>query len=67
MERFKHLMVGLTRTKRDADLIRYAAMLARLHTTIEIRFVHVLPRSGVNIDSTEHDEAQEEIERHVAE
>jgi SulP family sulfate permease len=67
MERFKHLMVGLTRTKQDADLIRYAAMLARLHTTIEIRFVHVLPRSGVNIDSTEHDVAQEAIERHVAE
>ena len=67
MERFKHLMVGLTRTKRDAALIRYAAMLARLDTAMEVRFVHVLPRSGVNIDSSEHDVAQEEIERHVAE
>ena len=67
MERFRHMMVGLTQTERDTDLIRYAAMLARLHTAIEIRFVHVLPKSGIALDSTGHDTTQAAIERRVAE
>ena len=41
MHRYQHLMVGLARTGADADLIRYAAMVARLGTAREVRFVHV--------------------------
>lgn len=65
MQRFRNLAVGLTRTDRDADLIRYAAMLARLDTAIEVRFVHVLRRSG-ELNSPRHDITQEEIEQQVA-
>ena len=65
MERFRHLLVGLTRSERDTDLIRYAAMLARLDTAIEVRFVHILPRSG-DPSSSGHDAAQEDIEQQVA-
>jgi hypothetical protein len=46
VQRFRHLMVGLSRTARDAGLIRYAAMLARLDTATDVRFVHVLPSAG---------------------
>ena len=59
MERFRRMMVGLTH---DIDLIRYAAMLARLDTAVEVRFVHVLPQQ-----SPGHDSALQEIERQVAE
>ena len=44
MERFRHVMVGLTRTQRDTDLIRYASMLGRLDTAVELQFVHVLSK-----------------------
>jgi hypothetical protein len=36
--RFRHVMVGLKRTQRDTDLSRYASMLARLDTAVEVRF-----------------------------
>ena len=62
MRRFRHLMVGLTRTERDGGLIQYAAMLARLDTAIEVRFVYVLPESN----SPGHDAALQEIESQVA-
>lgn len=62
MQRFRHLMVGLTDTKPDSDLIRYAAMLARCDTVVEVRFVHVLP----NHESPAHDLVLEEIDRLVA-
>jgi len=62
MQRYRHLLVALTLTERDMDLIRYAAMLARLDKAIEVRFVHVLPQT----ESTRHDFALDEIERHVA-
>jgi nucleotide-binding universal stress UspA family protein len=67
MKRFRHLMVGLTRTERDADLIRYAAMVARLGTASHVRFVHVLPRATGDLKSPEHRSAQDDIERFVAE
>jgi nucleotide-binding universal stress UspA family protein len=43
MYRYRQLLVGLTRTETDAGLLRYAAMVARLGTASEVRFVHVLP------------------------
>lgn len=41
--RYQRLAVGLTRTATDPGLLRYAAMVARLGTATEVRFVHVLP------------------------
>lgn len=46
MHRYKTLMVGLARTPADAGLIRYAAMVARLGTASDVRFVHVLPSAA---------------------
>ena len=43
VHRYRRLAVGLTRTATDTGLLRYAAMVARLGTAIEVRFVHVLP------------------------
>ncbi len=47
MHRFRHLMVGLARTKAnwesDAELLRYVAMVARLGTATKVRFVHCVP------------------------
>jgi nucleotide-binding universal stress UspA family protein len=43
VERYRRLAVGLTRTATDPGLLRYAAMVARLGTAAEVRFVHVLP------------------------
>ncbi|MGQ0446107.1 MAG: universal stress protein, partial [Beijerinckiaceae bacterium] len=58
MHRYRHLMVGLSRTKTDIGLLRYAAMAARLGTVTEIRFVHVLLPGHVQ----GHDKALAEIE-----
>lgn len=65
MNRYRHLMVGLTRTETDADLIRYAALLARLGTTSEVRFVHVLPTPAGGTVAHDHDQAQAAIENAV--
>jgi len=35
-------MVAVTLAERDVHLMRYAAMVARLHTAEEVRFVHIL-------------------------
>jgi nucleotide-binding universal stress UspA family protein len=43
VQRYRRLAVGLTRTATDPGLLRYAAMVARLGTAAEVRFVHVLP------------------------
>jgi len=67
MERFRHVLVALTRTNRDAGLIRYAAMLARLDTAVEIRFVHILPQRGSQDERPQHDESLAYIEGQVAE
>jgi nucleotide-binding universal stress UspA family protein len=64
VERFRHVMVGLRRTEQDVDLIRYAAMLARLDTAAEVRFVHVLPRSGT--EPARRDAILSEMEQEVA-
>jgi nucleotide-binding universal stress UspA family protein len=69
MHRFKHILVGLTRTETDASLIRYAAMIARLGTANEIHFVHVLPQQTVSAVSVEailtHDAVRAEMEAEV--
>ena len=67
MPRFQHVMVCLTRSDSDFELIRYAAMLARLDTAMEVRFVHVLPAPQSGSPAHEHDRALQESERAVAE
>ena len=67
MQRFQHLMVCLTRSESDFGLIRYAAMLARLDTAMEVRFVHVLPPPQAGSPAHEHDRALQELERAVGE
>ena len=46
MHRFRHLIVGLTRTAADAGMIRYAGLVAGWARPRSVRFVHVLPREG---------------------
>lgn len=68
MHRYGHLAVGLARTEEDAALIRYAALVARLGTAKEVRFVHVLPRSASAAATQEHDVVlkvmQADVQRH---
>jgi nucleotide-binding universal stress UspA family protein len=64
MHRFRHLLVGLARTEPDAGLIRYAALLARLGTAVEVRFVHVLPTAPALGDT--HDRALDDLRAAVA-
>ena len=66
MDRFRHVMVGLTGRLSDFDLIRYASMLARLETAVEVRFVHVIPSDGPESSAPRHDAALETVERSVA-
>lgn len=61
MQRYKHLMVGLSRTDVDAGLLRYAAMIARLGTASEVRFVHVLPSASEPANVPDHDRTLEEL------
>ena len=63
MHRYRHLMVGLNRTAADAGLIRYAAMVARLGTAVEVRFAHVLPPNPSA--ANDHDQALQEAEAAV--
>jgi sulfate permease, SulP family len=42
MHRFRHLAVGLDRTKADAKIISYAGFISRLGAVESVRFVHVL-------------------------
>jgi sulfate permease, SulP family len=62
MHRYRHLMVGLARAESDAELIRYAARVARLGTADVVRFVHVLPGPGSN----EHDRSLAELQAETA-
>jgi nucleotide-binding universal stress UspA family protein len=48
-------MVALARTKADADLIQYAAMVVRLGTATAVRFVHVLPSADGRLAANDHD------------
>ena len=65
MHRYRHLMVGLTRTGTDVDLIRYAALIARLGTATEVRFVHVLPSASGTAPAPSHDEALADVQGRV--
>lgn len=60
-------MVGLTGSPSDFGLIRYASMLARLETAVDVRFVHVLPEAGQELAPRGHDSALEVVEQSVAE
>src|SRR5262245_19388021 len=57
MHRYRHMMVGLTRTEADAELIRYAAMVAALGTVNALRFVHVMQDSTTE----DHDRVCDEL------
>ena len=65
MNRYQNLMIGLTRTVVDEDLIRYAATLASLGTVNEIRFVHVMPDSSGHSVVAEHDSITAELREAV--
>ena len=54
MHRYRHLMVALARPQADEGLIRYAAMVARMGTANEVRFVHVLPGAGSPPEVSDH-------------
>jgi nucleotide-binding universal stress UspA family protein len=64
MHRYRHLLVGLTRQPSDGDLVRYAAMVARLGTAEEVHFVHILSDSGMP-SASPHDQALKDIEATV--
>lgn len=66
MQRFQHLMVGLTREESDAGLLRYAAMVSRLGTAREVRFVHVLPTAADPAKGMDHDHAVAQLKSEVA-
>jgi sulfate permease, SulP family len=65
MHRYRHLMVGLSRTEADPGLIRYAAMVARLGTATKVRFFHVLPNNSATASVSEHDRVQAEMQSEV--
>lgn len=65
MHRYRHLMVGLAHTDADAGLIRYAAMVARLGTASEVRFVHVVPNSAGPSAAHDHDRILAELQAEV--
>jgi nucleotide-binding universal stress UspA family protein len=66
MHRYRHLMVGLTRSEADAELLRYAAMVARLGTAREARCVHVLPTAAEAAKGMDHDHAVAQLKADVA-
>lgn len=65
VDRFRNLMVCLSRDERDAGLIEYACMLARLGKATDIRFVHVLPTPRKGLAITRHEIALKELETEV--
>jgi SulP family sulfate permease len=67
VERNRHVLVGLARTGSDTDLLRYASFVARLGTTQEIRFVHVLPSPHGSADAHNHDHVLAQIQAEVKE
>ena len=60
MQPFSRLTVGLARTPADACTAAYAALVCRLGTVEQVRFVHVLPREGTSgpLAGREHVEAE---------
>ncbi|MGQ0444157.1 MAG: hypothetical protein ACT4O2_03265, partial [Beijerinckiaceae bacterium] len=64
MHRYRHLMVGLSRTETDIGLLRYAAMAARLGTATDIRFVHVLLPGHVSGHAQAHAEIEALVQNH---
>jgi nucleotide-binding universal stress UspA family protein len=62
MHRFQHLTVALNRTAADAGLLDYAAMVVRLGTALQVRFLHVL----TDAESAEKDEVVAESLRAAA-
>lgn len=65
VERFRNLMVCLSRNDRDAELIAYACMLARLGKATDIQFVHVLPTPRKGLSITRHEIVLKELEEEV--
>jgi nucleotide-binding universal stress UspA family protein len=57
-------MVALGRTEADASLLRYAAMVARLGTASELRFVHVQPERAEPA-AEGHDDVRRDLEAAV--
>lgn len=66
MHRFQKLAVCLSRTDTDAGLIEYAAMVARLGTAEEVRFVHVLANEPERDDERTAGEIRAAVDPHFA-
>lgn len=67
MRRNRNLMIGLSRTETDAELIRYAAMVARLGTAEKAGFVHVVPNRNDSRREADLDGLRNEMEVEVRE
>lgn len=65
MHRFRHLMIGLTRTETDTGLLRYAAKVASLGTADEVRFVHCLPAARSGQPAQDHDAVVADLKSRV--
>lgn len=66
MHRYRRFMVGLTGTDSDAGLVRYAAMVARLGTAEEVRFVHVMGAAAETTAGRAHSQVLAELQAAVA-
>jgi nucleotide-binding universal stress UspA family protein len=66
MRRFRHLLVGLTRTDTDEDLLRYVAMVVRLGTATDVRFVHCAPVARPGQPVADHDAIVADLRERVA-
>src|SRR5262245_33076417 len=64
MHRFQRLMVALINGPGDGGLLRYAAAVARLSSTKEVRFVHV---PAVGDGAPTHDAILQTMKQAVAE
>ena len=58
---FRRILVGVAHNDADADLLRYASMLARLTDQVEFRFVHVFA------GGRSHEAARQQLEQTVRE
>jgi nucleotide-binding universal stress UspA family protein len=65
MHRFRHLAAALAQRSQDDELVRHAAMICRLGTIEEVRFVHVLSR-GTGGGASAHGAAEQQLRQRAA-
>lgn len=66
MHSFQRVVVALSRSGSDAELIRYAAVVTRLGITQAVHFVHVTVSSNLTVAdlAAQHDDLQRLVEAH---